>query len=268
MNDERVSIDSGKVITTLFWVGVFSIAMGFLEAIVVVYLRKIYYPGGFVFPMSPVSPQLYLVELVREIATLIMLLSIGFLAGRKGIQRLAYFLISFGVWDIFYYVALKLFLDWPDSLLTWDVLFLIPLPWLGPVIAPVLVSLSMIWIGISLILLDKLDGPLVLRGAEWLLLIAGGGLIFISFIWNYMGLIVRGGFLPQFFFLAENRQFLQIVYDYVPEDFNWFLFFAGELLVVFGMFKVLYRYRQVVPITARDLLRRFRLDRHKVFHHN
>lgn len=203
MNNEHVSVGSRKVIPILFWVGIFSIAMGFLEAIVVVYLRKIYYPGGFMFPMSPVSPQVYGVDLVREVATLVML-----------------------------------------------------------------VSLSMIWIGISLILLDKLDGPLVLRGAEWLLLIAGGGLIFISFIWNYMGLIVRGGFLPQFFFLAENRQFLQIVYDYVPEDFNWFLFFAGELLVVFGMFKVLYRYRQVVPITARDLLRRFRLDRHKVFHHN
>ncbi|MGC9363041.1 MAG: hypothetical protein ACP5FZ_00570 [Fidelibacterota bacterium] len=268
MNDERVSIDSGKVITTLFWVGVFSIAMGFLEAIVVVYLRKIYYPGGFVFPMSPVSPQMYLVELVREIATLIMLVSIGFLAGKKGIQRLAYFLISFGVWDIFYYVALKLFLDWPDSLLTWDVLFLIPLPWLGPVIAPVLVSLSMIWIGINLILLDELDGPLVLKADEWLLLMAGCGLIFISFIWNYAALIIRNGFLPQFFLLAENRDFLQIVYDYVPEDFNWFLFFAGELLAVLGMLKILFQYRRLIQETARELYAQLRMAQRRVFHSN
>lgn len=259
---------SRNLILNLIWVGIFSIAMGFLEAIVVVYLRKIYYPGGFMFPMSPVSPQVYGVEMVREVATLVMLVSIGVIAGRQGIQRLAYFLISFGIWDIFYYMALKLFLGWPDSLLTWDVLFLIPIPWLGPVIAPVLVSLSMIWIGINLILLDKLDGPLVLRGAEWLLMIAGGGLIFISFIWNYAALIIRNGFLPQFFLLAENREFLKIVYDYVPEDFNWFLFFAGELLAAFGMIKILYRYRALVRNTVRDLLGISWLHRHKVFHHN
>lgn len=263
-----MKILSRNVVTTLLWVGIFSIAMGFLEAIVVVYLRKIYYPGGFLFPMSPVSPQMYLVELVREVATLVMLVSIGFLAGKKGLQRLAYFLISFGVWDIFYYVALKLFLGWPDSLLTWDVLFLIPLPWLGPVIAPILVSLSMIWIGINLILLDELGGPLALKADEWLLLIAGCGLIFISFIWNYTALIIRSGFLPQLFILAENQEFLQIVYNYVPEDFNWFLFFAGELLAVFGMLKILFQYRRLIQETARELYMQFQIAKRRVFHHH
>lgn len=261
-----MKILSRNVVTKLLWVGVFSIAMGFLEAIVVVYLRKIYCPGGFLFPMSPVSPQMYLVELVREVATLVMLVSIGFLAGRKGLQRLAYFLISFGIWDIFYYVALKLFLGWPDSLLTWDVLFLIPLPWLGPVIAPVLVSLSMIWIGINLILLDELDSPLMLKADEWLLLIAGGGLIFFSFIWNYAALIIRSGFLPQFFLLAENQEFLRVVYNYVPEDFNWFLFFAGELLAFFGMLKILFQYRRRIQETARELYMQFQIAKRRVFH--
>ena len=62
-------------------------------------------------------------------------------------QWLAGFMISFGVWDIFYYVFLRLLIGWPESLMTWDLLFLLPVPWVGPVIAPVLVSLSMIVAG-------------------------------------------------------------------------------------------------------------------------
>ncbi|MBN1979678.1 MAG: hypothetical protein JW918_19965 [Anaerolineae bacterium] len=43
-------------------------------------------------------------------------------------------------WESFYYVFLKLLIDWPASLLGWDLLFLIPLPWRGPVLAPALIA--------------------------------------------------------------------------------------------------------------------------------
>src|SRR4051812_35113448 len=86
----------------------FSIAMGFMESAVVIYLRKIYYAEGFHLPLKAIDLNIALVELCREAATLIMLVTIALIAGKNGIQRFSYFLICFGIWDIFYYVFLKL----------------------------------------------------------------------------------------------------------------------------------------------------------------
>ena len=92
---------------TLLWVAIFSTAMGYLECTVVVYLREIYYPGGFNFPLAPIDKPIAITEIGREAATLVMLLGIGFLAGKTAVQRFAYFIYSFAIWDIFYYVFLK-----------------------------------------------------------------------------------------------------------------------------------------------------------------
>jgi len=97
----------------------------------------------------PVMGGFAMVELPREFATLVMLLAVGMLAGRTWRARLGYAAVAFGVWDIFYYVFLKIMSGWPHSLLDWDVLFLLPLPWWGPVLAPVLISLLLILWGTS-----------------------------------------------------------------------------------------------------------------------
>jgi bacteriorhodopsin len=131
----------------LLWVSLFGMAFALVESSVVVYLRSLYYPEGFTFPLKLMSPQHLGVELSREAATIVMLSAVGVIAGSKAWERFAYFLVAFGVWDIFYYVWLKVMLDWPASLNDWDILFLIPLPWIGPAIAPVLISLLMIVCG-------------------------------------------------------------------------------------------------------------------------
>ena len=82
------------------------------------------------------------IEIGREAATLIMLLGVAMLAGADRWERFLAFCLSFGVWDIFYYAWLWIFVRWPASLFTWDLLFLIPVPWIGPVLAPVLVSVG------------------------------------------------------------------------------------------------------------------------------
>src|SRR5580700_10847047 len=124
--------------TKIFWLTAFSIAMGFLEAAVVIYLRKMYYPNGFHFPLTVVEPDIGLTEFLREAATVIMLLAIGILTGKNTSQKFGIFLFCFAIWDIFYYVFLKMLIGWPASLLDWDILFLIPVPWVGPVLAPCL----------------------------------------------------------------------------------------------------------------------------------
>jgi hypothetical protein len=123
----------------------YAIAMAWLEAAVVFYLRKLSdrldpYQHE---PLPPVDG-ITGVELIREAATLLMLFTVGMLAGKNWRSRWGYAAIAFGVWDIFYYVFLKLIIGWPNSLIDWDVLFLLPLPWWGPVIAPVLIATLMI----------------------------------------------------------------------------------------------------------------------------
>ena len=131
---------------------IFGIAFGFLEAIVVVYLREIYYPNGFSFPLTLLDPQMLKVEIVREFCTIIMLASVGWILGKTSGEKFSFFIFVFGVWDIFYYVALKIFLDWPETILEWDVLFLIPITWIGPVLAPVICSIGMILIALIYVL--------------------------------------------------------------------------------------------------------------------
>ena len=133
----------------LLLASLFGVAMGYLEAAVVVYLRRLYYPGGFEFPLVQMPVFVVLVEMGRELATLLMLWAVAMLAGRTGRERFAWFSFLFGVWDIVYYVALYLLLRWPPDLATPDLLFLIPPGpwWIQPVWVPVVISGVMILAG-------------------------------------------------------------------------------------------------------------------------
>jgi hypothetical protein len=122
----------------------FAIAMAWVEAASVFYIRALVdriepYQAN---PL-PIDDTLGNVELWREAATLVMIGTLGMLAGRTWRRRAGYAAIAFGVWDIFYYVFLRLISGWPRTLLDWDILFLLPLPWWGPVIAPVSIALVM-----------------------------------------------------------------------------------------------------------------------------
>lgn len=126
-------------------VSLYAVGMAWVEAAVVFYLRTLVdriepYQAN---PL-PSHGALGGAELVREAATLLMLLTVGMLAGKTWRARIAYSAIAFGVWDIFYYAFLKVMTGWPHSLLDWDVLFLLPLPWWGPALAPMLIAVLMI----------------------------------------------------------------------------------------------------------------------------
>ena len=175
----------------IIWVIIFSVAMAFLESSVVYYLRIIYYPDGFKLPLKPIINETLIVELFRELATIIMLISIAVISGEKFWERFAYFIISFGIWDIFYYVFLKLILDWPASLLDWDILFLIPVPWIGPVIAPVTIALIMIICGIIILCFFKKGYELKPVFLSYIFVIIGMGLILYSFMYDTDATLTR-----------------------------------------------------------------------------
>ncbi len=209
--------------------------MGFLEAVVVVYLRQLFYPEGFAFPLRPMPPDILLVESLREVSTLVMLVSVSVLAGSGFLRRLSFFLIAFGVWDIFYYVWLKVLVNWPSSLLDWDILFLIPVIWTGPVLAPVICSVTMIALGgYFLVLLNK-GYTVRVRRSGWLLIGAGILLIFITFVWDFAHMIIEGGFYSRFRALGADPEFRSHFTAFVPSSYNWPLFSTGEVLILFAL---------------------------------
>jgi hypothetical protein len=215
----------------IFFLTIFSIAMGFLESIVVVYLRQLYYPEGFGFPLREAIWEGLSLEYFREIATLVMLLSLSVLAGRTAYERFSYFLYCFGVWDIFYYAGLKVLLNWPPSLFTWDVLFLIPLVWLAPVLAPIACATTII-IFSGFMLYYQSKGYMVrINLLEWSFISSGALVIFITFIWDYSKIIIQGEFLRKFFLLATDLHFKSIATSYIPSTYNWHFFILGEFLI-------------------------------------
>ncbi len=226
--------ESSRTLTIL---SVFAIAMGFFESAVVIYLRKIYYPDGFAFPLQGfLEPFILNVEWIREISTIIMLVCIGYLAGKNIYERIAYFIFSFAVWDIFYYIFLKITLDWPASLLTLDLLFLIPLPWIAPVLAPIIISITMIMLSLIIIGLQDKGIKVNFSNKEWSLFILGSIIILYTFLYDYSKLIFAGGFAKDFFTLSVNPAFIGAVSSFIPEEYNWLLFFLGEIFVLLGIF--------------------------------
>ncbi len=164
------------------WVAAFGAAFGYVEAAVVTYLRALYYPGGFVFPLRQIPTAMITIEFFREAATIVMLVAVGYLTGRKRWGRFGGFLVAFGVWDIAFYCWLKVILNWPSSLFDWDILFLIPLPWIGPVIAAVTIALVMVIGGGWLV---RMESTGVAFAMTWKALTAGAmgtAILLISFM--------------------------------------------------------------------------------------
>jgi hypothetical protein len=223
-------------------VGVFAVAMAFLESVVVVYLRKLYYPGGFDFPLVGfIEPEILNIEWAREAFTIVMLACIGILTGRRFYEKFAYFLYAFAIWDIFYYVWLKACLDWPTSFLTWDLLFLIPLPWAGPILAPIICSLTMIFLAFVIINLQDRGRKFAMNFREWSLLVVGGLIILYTFLYDYTKLIINSGFAGDFLNLAKRPDFHAVISSYVPLHYSWLVFLIGEIFIVEGIFMAYFR---------------------------
>lgn len=189
----------------------FGVAFGYLEAAVVSYLRILheparlrYYPhrpSGELFPLLTLEQvraagqeqqKTVFVEIGREAATMLMLAAIALAVAGNARQWTAGFAIAFGVWDIVFYAGLKLLLGWPASVFTWDILFLIPVPWVGPVIAPVLVSVAMITGGIWCLWREAAGRPL--RSGVWssLGVLLGALVIVLSFTLDYRSILAGG----------------------------------------------------------------------------
>jgi len=160
----------------------FAAAFGLVEAAVVVDLRRLVDPAGTLFPRVELPPELLPMEMLREASTLIVLWIVAHLAGRDRTSRFAAFLFVFGLWDLAYYAALRAAIDWPRSLAAWDLLFLLPRPWYGPVYAPVAVALVMAACGAVALHQIAERGAFPVRARHVVGAAAGGGIVAASFL--------------------------------------------------------------------------------------
>jgi hypothetical protein len=208
----------------------FGTAFGYLEAAVVSYLRFLHEPvrrrvypdrpPGDLFPLltrheavaDPQQQRIVLIEIGREAATIVMLAGTALAIATNVGQWAAAFVIAFGTWDITFYVFLKMLLDWPASLFTWDILFIIPVPWVGPVLAPVLVSAAMIGTGVWHLWREASHNPVHLGRWNWAGIVVGAATIIVSFTLGY-GNVVRGG---------------------MPRPFHWQIFGTGMTIGTLG----------------------------------
>lgn len=215
MNFVGVSDSSGFLRRAMI-VGAYAFSMAYLESAVVVYLqRALSMTPATLFPLRDQTTLggLGSIELGREVATLVMLVTLGWLAGRTPLERLAWTSVAFGIWDIGYYFWLWVFIGWPSSLGTTDLLFLIPVPWVAPVWAPMLVSLALTVFGLSVARRIRGGLPMILQPKHWLLLVVGG-------------LVVIGSFTLDAAHILDGG---------MPSAFAWPVFVVGVALAALGV---------------------------------
>ena len=208
----------------LLVVGLFAAAVAYIESAVVVYLRALYGINDLLRDLPLLPDQYTAIEIGREAATLLMLVTVGWIAGRRWQDRIGYAVFAFGVWDILYYLWLVVFIGWPSSLLDWDILFLIPLPWWGPVLSPMLIASLLVAAGALAVVREE----------------RGEALGFTSIDWSAVG---AGTLLALYVFMADALRALpggiEAVSRARPTQFNWPLFLVALLAMAFPLMRAL-----------------------------
>ena len=209
----------------------FGITFGYTEAATVVYLRVMYepvhaqlFPGRAaddLFPLfsleqwsreGPEALRTPLTEIGRELGTLLLLALLAVSTSRSAPQGFASFLLAFGVWDLCYYLWLRVLIGWPRSLWDWDLLFLPPVPWVGPVLAPLAVAAVMVVTAGLFFRREALGRPLRPRPGHWAVVLAGGLTVMAAFWWDYRNILAGGA----------------------PNPFNWPVFALGLTIALAG----------------------------------
>ena len=198
--------------------------MAYVESSVVVYLRAVYGITDLLKDSFLITDKFTFIELGREAATLAIMIMIGWIAGRNFQERIGYGLFAFGTWDIFYYVWLYVFIGWPTSLFEWDILFLIPLPWWGPVITPILISLLMILYGITSVFKSERSQFIRMKFGNMVILASGILLILFSFMYDAISALPQG---------------MEAVAAVKPSSYKWYLYFGGMMFLIYFTLKSL-----------------------------
>ena len=225
-------------------VTLYSIAMGYVEAAVVIYLREMLFANPMqLFPLRTLDPRLAMVEIIREAMTIVMLAMVAILAGKNKFDRSMYFIYAFAMWDIFYYVFLRVAVGWPPSFTTFDVLFLIPVMWVGPVIAPLLIAALLAFASVALVAIHRRVPDIRIGGLNVAIFVIGCAVVLYSFTAGVFHILYVSG--------PKGLE------SYTPKTFDWLLFFIGYLTMCAAVFRTLtdsfHKMRSATPGTMGEI---------------
>lgn len=215
-----------RVHKCLIAIGLYAIAMAYVESAVVVYLRTIYGIDDILQDMPQMFDQYIMIEIGREAATMVMLIIIGWVTGRRWQDRIGYFIFTFGLWDIFYYIWLNIFIGWPKTILDWDILFLLPLPWWGPVLSPMLIALLLVIGGGLAVVMAERGKILRFTSVEWS--VAGAGTLLALYVFMLDAIRALPGGIEA---VSASR----------PTIFNWPLFIIALAGMAFPLIMALWK---------------------------
>jgi hypothetical protein len=153
--------------------------------------------------------------------------------GKKRTEKFAWFIYTFAIWDIFYYLFLKAILNWPESFLTIDILFLIPVPWVAPVLCPVINSFTMILLAVLIVNYSRTRTSAALKPVEWILLITGSVIVIAAYTEDFLRYIIHFNSTTSSPLLSNIAELTQY---YIPSTFNWPLFLTGLLLHLIAIY--------------------------------
>src|SRR5262249_25468315 len=221
----------------LFALACFGIVFGYVEAAAVVYIRAAIDPihhrlfpdrdPSDLFPLisaeqwsheSPATHMVFL-EVSREVSTVLLTVVVALAVSQNVRQWFASFMLAFGVWDVFYYLWLRLLLGWPRTFGDWDLVLAFPLPWVGPVWAPLVVSGVMIATACVFFWCESSARPLRPQAIHWIAVLTGMLVTMASFWWDARSILANG----------------------VPEWFNWPLLLTGIMIGLAGFLHAVYR---------------------------
>lgn len=175
----------------------FSITFAFFVTAIMYFIRSHYYPNGFSFPVKLLKGLPFAIEYMRQLANLVIIFCVAYLAGRNFRERMAAFMFVFGLWDIFYYIWFYILIQWPPNLMTWDLLYRVPVHWSGPVIAPIIVSIALIKAALLIFYSESKNWNIKFNLSDWLVEIFAGIGVLTAFLWNYQK-IQQGKILEYF----------------------------------------------------------------------
>jgi hypothetical protein len=135
--------------------------------------------------------------------------------GQNALQKFCFFMIAFGIWDLFYYVWLWVMASWPENLMTWDFLF-----------SSLLVASAMAGVGSSFIYCEGKSHVIHWRWYDWLVESTCGFLLMVAFCFDWKNILrVPDG-------AARSG---------IPNPFAWWLFLP---VLLFAILYAVVRLRQ------------------------
>lgn len=132
------------------------IAMAYIDALASFYVRGMIQAGheGAEFATGAVQemPQRIIsLELTRQAAFVLVLLTVAIVAGRNGLQQAGSFIFCVGAWIVLRYIAIRALTDWPASLVELDAVIFLPEPLYAPIWMTLILGLALGATGVLLI---------------------------------------------------------------------------------------------------------------------